>query len=342
MTAFSHRQPDRVPIWCGMSWAFQEKAKRQLGLDDEGLLVRLGDDFRRVSAEYAGPKFELRNSRANKRTVFGVERSGVGYGQPVNHPLAEAALRDVHEHPWPDPAWMDVSKIRQKTESWGGKYCILGGSWSPFWHDAIELAGMENLYMKMYDEPEFVDAIMAHTVDYYFEVSRRTFEAACGTIDVFFMGNDLGSQTGPLLGPDLFSRFILPHLKRLIQLGHDYGLKTQLHSCGGIAPLIPLLIDTGLDSLQAVQCTCRGMDLAQLKAQFGDKIVFNGAIDSHHMLIDGSIDMVQQATRQTLDIMMPGGGYVAGASHDSILEETPVENILAMTDTVQGYGAYKN
>jgi uroporphyrinogen decarboxylase len=79
------------------------------------------------------------------------------------------------------------------------------------------------------------------------------------------------------------------------------------------------------------------MDLSQLKADFGDKILFNGAIDSHHVLIEGTPETVRTQTRDVLEIMAPGGGYVAGASHDTILEETPVENVLAMFDTIRDY-----
>ncbi|RLG19806.1 uroporphyrinogen-III decarboxylase, partial [Candidatus Micrarchaeota archaeon] len=131
------------------------------------------------------------------------------------------------------------------------------------------------------------------------------------------------------------------HLARLVDLGHAYGLKVQLHCCGGFAPLIPLMIKAGVDALHAVQPNCKGMDLRKLKKEFGEKIVFNGAIDSHHVLIEGTPETVREATKQVLDIMMPGGGYIAGASHDSILEETPVENVLAMFDTVKEYGRYK-
>jgi uroporphyrinogen decarboxylase len=340
LTAFAHREPDRVPIWCGMSQEFHAKARRQLGLDDEALRVRFGDDFRRVFARCAGPEAPL-SPGACSRTVFGVQRHGLGYGQPMSHPLAGATLDQVHDYPWPDPVWMDVSGIRAEASAYQGRYAVLGGDWSPFFHDAIDLLGMEGLYMKMYDQPELVDALLRHMVDYYFEVSRRIFDAAGDAIDIFFMGNDFGSQTGPLLGPDLFERFILPHQERLIRLGHDYGLKTQLHCCGGIAQLIPLLIDAGLDALHAVQPSCRGMDLATLKARFGRKMVFNGGIDSHHVLIDATADQVRRATGEVLRIMMPGGGYVAGASHDTILEETPVENVLAMFDTVQEAGRYR-
>ncbi len=340
LAAFEHEEPDRVPAWCGASVEFWEKAKRQLGLDDEGLRIRFGDDFRRVFAEYAGPDFALPEGAAS-RTVFGVNRHGMGYGQPMGHPLANATLKEVYDYAWPDPVWMDASKIRAEAGTHGGKYAILGGDWSPFWHDAIDLLGMENLYVKMYNEPELVDALLQHMVDYYAAVSQRIFDAAGDVIDIFFIGNDFGSMTGPLLGPELFGRFILPHLRRLIDLGHCYGLKVQMHCCGGFAPLIPLMIEAGLDGLHAVQPCCQGMDLRALKAEFGEKILFNGAVDSHHVLIEGNPKTVRERTGEVLEIMKPGGGYVAGASHDTILEETPVENVVAMFDAIQDFGAYK-
>jgi uroporphyrinogen decarboxylase len=300
----------------------------------------LGDDFRRVFATSAGPPVQLQAPDATYRTPFGVERHGFGYGQPIRLPLAGASLREIHDYAWPDPAWMDVSQIRAEALAYDRQYAILGGDWSPFWHDLIDLLGMENMYLRMYDEPEVVDAVIQHMVDYYAESSRRIFDAAAGAIDVFFMGNDFGSMRGPLLGEDMFRRFVLPHLARLVNLGHDYNLKVMLHCCGGIAELIPSMIEIGLDGLHAIQPSCRGMDLAYLKAHFGDKILLNGAIDSHHVLIEGTPEFVREKTREVVELLKPGGGYIAGASHDSILEETPVENILAMFDAVQEFGRY--
>lgn len=341
MTAFDHQEPDRVPIWCGPSPEFWDKCKAELNLDDEGLRERFHDDFRRVLGTYAGPDFPLKHPEATGRTVFGVERRGMGYGQPLGHPLSEATIKDVNDWPWPDPTWVDVSHIRREAEAYDGQYAIMSGSWSPFWHDAIDLLGMENLYMKMYDDPELVDALFGHLVDYYFGVSQRMFEEASDVIDIFFMGNDLGSQNGPLMSPQMFERFLQPHFAKLIDLGHQFGLKTQLHCCGGIFELIPHLIEAGLDALHSIQPTCRGMDLQKMKSEFGDRMVFNGGIDSHHILIEGDVQTVVDGTKEVLDIMMPGGGYVGGASHDTILEQTPVENALAMFDTILEYGVYR-
>jgi len=340
LTAFAHEEPDCVPRWCGASPEFLAKAQRELNLPDtESVFVRFGDDFRRVFARYTGPEVPL-GPGATSRTLFGVERAGHGYGQPLSHPLADATLGEIHDYPWPDPAWQDVSRIRDDALAWNRRYAILGGDWSPFWHDAIDLLGMENLYLKMYDAPELVDAVLQHLVDYYAAVSQRIFDAAADAIDVFFLGNDFGSQNGPLLSPAQFDRFMRPHVARLIDLGHAYGLKVQLHCCGGFEPLIPAMIAAGLDGLHAIQPCCRGMDLATLKARHGKAILLNGAIDSHHVLIEGTPESVCRQTREVLRIMAPGGGYIAGASHDYILEETPVENVVAMFDTVAEFGVY--
>ncbi len=340
LTTFNHREPDRVPRWVGASPEFREKARRELGFaDDEALSRRFGDDFRRVFTTYTGPDIPS-SEDVVCRTIFGIERAGYGYGQPLSHPLSNATSDEINDYPWPDPEWFDVSHVGEEARAYGGEYAILGGEWAPFWHDAIDLLGMETLYMKMYDDPALIDALLNHIVDVYYEVSRRTFEAAADDIDIFFIGNDFGSQTGPLMSPAMFDRFFLPHMSRLVDLGHRYDLKVQLHCCGGFNELIPSLIDIGLDALHAVQPSCIGMDLHSLKERFGSKIVFNGAVDSHHVLIKGTPEHVRAKTREVLDIMMPGGGYIGGASHDYILEETPVGNVLTMLDTIEEYGVY--
>jgi uroporphyrinogen decarboxylase len=345
LSAFAHTEPDRVPCWCGASPEFMAAAKQSLGIPDtERLLERFGDDFRRVWARYDGPPARSPDlgltAGATSRSPFGIERHGFGCGMPMSHPLAQASLPEVHDYRWPDPAWMDVSQVRDDALRWGRRYAILGGDWSPYWHEACDLLGMEGLLVKMTDDPSIVDAVLEHVVDYYFEVNRRIFDAAGDDLDLFFIGNDFGTQMGPLLSPRQFERFLLPHLRRLIGLGHDYGLKVQLHCCGGCEPLIPLYLAAGLDGLHAVQPCCRGMDLPTLKARYGDRLVFNGAIDSQRVLIEGNPASVRENVRQVLAVLGPGGGYVAGASHDYILGVTPVENVVAMFDAIQEFGRY--
>jgi uroporphyrinogen-III decarboxylase len=125
-----------------------------------------------------------------------------------------------------------------------------------------------------------------------------------------------------------------------VDLGHDYGLKVMMHCCGGFAPLIPLLIEIGLDGLQALQPSARGMTPSDLKAEFGDRMLMNGCIDTQHVLIEGTPDLAREKTRQVMDVMKPGGGYVCSPSHDYLLPETPVENVLALYEAIREYGRY--
>jgi uroporphyrinogen decarboxylase len=338
LTAFDHNEPDLVPRWCGASPEFWEKAKTELNLDDEGLRVRFGDDFRRALAPYEDEN--LTSELGGYISPFGIEREGIGYGQPLNHPLIESSLKEIHEYPWPDPEKVNLTTLRSSAEEHFDNYAILGGDWSPYWHDMIDLFGMEPLLIKMYTEPEIVETALNYVADYYFEVNQRVFGEAADLMDIFFIGNDFGSQSGCITGEDLFRQYLLPPLKRLVDLGHDYHLKVMLHCCGGFRELIPALIEIEMDGLHAIQPSCNGMNLGKLKSDYGDKILFNGCIDSQSVLIEGNQDYVRNKTIETIEIMKPGGGFVACASHDYILEETPVDNMLAMFDTIEEHGKY--
>ncbi len=347
LAVFAGEIPDRVPAWLGASPEWKELAEARAGLKtDEELAIFVGDDFRRVYARYAGPPEwspdqKFLHPHATSRTPFGVERTGYGYGQPITHPLAHArTVADIESCAWPDPAWMDVSRVREEALAWGGRYVILGGDWSPFFHDAIDLLGMENFMVMLVENPAVVDVLLRHIVDYYLESSLRIFESAADTIDIFFIGNDFGTQNDPVVSEGIFRRFFLPHLARLAGLGNDFGLKVMLHCCGGFFPLIPAMIEAGIEALQSLQPDARGMAPAGLKAAFGGHVVFEGCIDTHHWLIDGTPELVREKTRETLAVMMPGGGYIASPSHDYLLPETKVENVFALYETVREHGTY--
>lgn len=329
---FDRKPVDRVPLWCGASPEFMLKACKFLDVpDNEAVLKRFGDDFRQVFSRYSGPELHGRLS------IFGVERGGIGYGQPLNHPLSDASIDQIDSYSWPDADLFDVSHVRSDALAYGGQYAILGGEWSPFFHDAIDMLGMENMMILMYEEPEKVHLVLDHIVDFYLELSRRAFEAAGDAIDIFFIGNDFGSQTGPLVGPELFRQFLAPQLKKLADLGHSFGHKVQLHCCGSFVPLIPMIIESGIDALQSLQPITPDMQPSALKARFGSRILFNGCIDSIKVLIDGTPALAEQKTKEVLSTMLPDCAYILSPSHDYLLEETPVENVLAMYDTARSF-----
>lgn len=336
LTTFGFKEPDRVPGWLGASPEFINKAIGRFNLEtEEELRVLFGDDFRRVIAPYKHDDPEN-----EKKTPFGIPREGVGYGMALTHPLSNASIDDVRRYSWPDPDNVDISNYRAEAKRHYDNFAILGGDWSAFWHDLIDVLGMEHLFISMYMDPKLVQYTIDKIMDYYMEVNTRILEESADLIDIFFIGNDFGSNTGPLLDVDLFDRFIAPQLTRLAELGHRYDLKVMMHCCGGFRELIPSMIDVGLDGLHAIQPSCHGMDLKELKTEFGNHIVFNGCIDSNNTLIKGTPDQVQVDTKRVLDIMKPGGGFIAGASHDFVLEETPVENVMTMFETIKSYGRY--
>ena len=137
---------------------------------------------------------------------------------------------------------MDVSRVRADALGWGGQYAdpgrrlvaLLSRRDRPPRHGELDAQDVSTVRSSS-------TPVLGRIVDYYLAVSRRIFDAAADAIDIFFIGNDFGTQNGPVVGGALFRRFFLPHLERLIDLGHDFGLKVMLHCCGGFYPLIPRL-----------------------------------------------------------------------------------------------------
>jgi len=127
LEAFAHRPTQKLAKWLGASPEFIALAMEALGLpDEEALRIRLGDDFRRVGSRWAGPERPL-SPGATWVSPFGVERTGLFYGEPMTHPLAgKTAMTDLEAYPWPDPAWVDVSGIRKAALAHAGRFAILG------------------------------------------------------------------------------------------------------------------------------------------------------------------------------------------------------------------------
>ena len=191
LTTFDFMEPDRVPTWLGASPEFIHKAINELGLDNEEELRQFfGDDFRRVVAPY-----RRKGPEGPEDSPFGIPRKGIGYGMATLNPLMEAGMEGIRSYRWPDPDHVDLSRIRSEAEKHTDRYAILGGDWSPFWHDLTDLLGMEHMFVRMYTEPDAVKYILERILDYYLEVSTRIFEEAGDLIDIFFIGNDFGSDT---------------------------------------------------------------------------------------------------------------------------------------------------
>jgi len=335
LTAFEHRIPDRVPLWYGASDGLTRKLMKKLGAsDEEDLMRKLHIDFRRVKERYAGPLLGSKN-------FWGVERHGFYYGQPMSHPLADAeTIEDVMNYPhWPSPDWFDFSGLAKQCDAWS-EYAIIGGPWVVIFTDATELVGMEDFFIKMHTHPEVMQAVIKKVSDFYYELATRFFEAVGDKIDIFFFGDDMGTQDALLISLNHWRKFCKPDIERFLDLGRQSGYKTMFHSCGAVREIIPDLVELGLDALNPVQVAAKNMDLSELKVQFGDKLTFHGAIDHQSILSRGTEDNVRREVRRVIDIISPNGGYCLAASHDLMLDEFPAENVIAMYDEAFRYGIY--
>lgn len=336
LAAFDRKQFDRAPIWCGVTPEFWTRAVKELGVDDEGVHSRLGDDVRRIYAIVQRP--ERLTAGALGRTLFGVDRHVPGVGVLTSHPLAHSTLDQIAKYAWPDPNW--GIQLVGGPQIKAHQYAAIGGLCNGFWHDLIDLVGVEETLAKMQDEPVVIDTILQRIVDYYVAVNRKILAASGSLADLFIVANDFGSGGGLALTDALFRRFIAPHLRRLVILGHDYGLRVMLQGGHPIPELLGAILETGVDAVSLALMERPDGDLAGLKAELGDQVLINGISQIQRVLREGTPDQVREKTRQTLEVLMPGGGFLAGTAHESILADTPVENVLAMCETIRQHGTY--
>jgi uroporphyrinogen decarboxylase len=180
---------------------------------------------------------------------------------------------------------------------------------------------------------EFLDRLLAIHL-----ANLERYLAAVGPyIDVISFGDDLGMQNGPQMSRAMYQEFFKPrHAKMWRRAKELANVKVMLHCCGGIRPLIPDLIDAGLDTANPVQITCAGMDAAGLKRDFGDRFTFwGGGCDTRFVLSQAKPDEIREHVRNQIAILAPGGGFIFQQVHN-ILADVPPQNIIAMFDAANG------
>ena len=222
----------------------------------------------------------------------------------------------------------DLLRLMDPVTKFGRDYFI-GCDVSPcvfemYWR----LRGMENAMLDMAQDPALADEMFRRCADFALELS----DGACDrlALDWLWTGDDVASQHAMLMSPETWRRLIKPHLARVAEAGKRRGLWVAYHCCGALAPIIPDLIEIGIDVLNPVQCNCPGMDPLHLKAEFGEHISFMGGVDTQCVLPRGTVEEVHSATARLIEGMTcDGGGYILAASH-TIPPETPDDNIFAM------------
>lgn len=189
--------------------------------------------------------------------------------------------------------------------------------------------------------------------DYVYEVFERQCEIAVANLEriyqavgdrvtlVFVTGTDFGTQRGPFISPKTYRELYQPFHKRINDWIHQHtSWKTFIHSCGSVMALIEDFIESGFDILNPVQTSAADMDPAQLKARVGDRITFwGGGVDTQRTLPFGTAEEVRQQVRERIEVFGPRGGFVFNPIHN-VQARVPVENLLAMFETLREYGVY--
>lgn len=342
MALFEGGGADRPPCDYWGTAEVTARLKRELGCPDErALWRRLGVDKCIHLAPRHPRAAETDWHLQSLFSIWGIQTRDVDYGCGVYREVVAGPLEaaespaDIERFAWPDPEEWDVSGLHDEALAWSG-YPILCGSYEPFYLYS-RMRGMERALLDLVDAPAVAEAALERIHWIHERLLGRILDAAGDLIDFVYVAEDLGTQESLLMSPTLFRRFLRPTLAGIIDLAHRHGKRVFHHDDGAIRPLIPDLIDMGIDLLNPIQWRCRGMDRAALARDFGDRLVFHGGIDNQRTLPFGSPDGVRREVEENLAAFACCKGYVVAPCHN-IQANTPTANILALYETVNEKG----
>lgn len=270
---------------------------------------------------------------------------------PITSPLADAetatdvekAWKCIESFDWPffcDSGWDELAaKARRLHEE--TPYALMGNFCAHVFAGGQSLRGFEQFLIDLVINPTLAEAIMEALVEAYMRRFERYAEAIGPYVQVINVNDDLGTQDAPQISPKTYREKIKPYHTKLYRFMKERcDAAIFLHSDGAIAPLIPDLIEAGVDILNPIQVSARGMDPQTLKREYGRDLCFWGAgCDTQYVLPFGTPDEVREEVRRRLDELMPDGGFVFTTVHN-IQPDVPPENILAMYETVWEFGKY--
>ena len=337
-----NRQPiDRLPIdlWC--SPEVLDSLRKYTSLDDEmAVYNKLGlDKIVWIFPGYGGRYFDPNDS--GEITMWGVPtrmvKAGLAtYQEYINPPIADymdpSELADYHS--WPDPNKFDyegAKALAKKARSWD--FATIG-PWISHFEIYCQMRGLENALMDTLAFPDFLDATIERIDAIQTIMLEKMLKELNEDIDIVFISDDMGMQDSMLISLESWETHFKQRLKNWCDLIHSYGKKVLYHTDGAVLPLIPGLIECGVDILNPIQHVWPGMDRTKLKEQFGKDLIFHGGVENQRILPMGTVDEVIEETRKCLDTLGKDGGYICCSCHNA-QAGTPVENILAMIDTVK-------
>lgn len=294
----------------------------------------------------------LRSSRTNIELARMPE--GVWYFEQTHYPFAETDDLDHLEDYFTENMWAAIAsppgpiaggadgrqiladgarKLRQQSDR--AILGLFGGNLLEF---GQFLYRNDNFFMLLAGEPDRAHDFLDRLVEIHLRNLDRFLDTVGQHLDIIVFGDDLGMQAGPQVSPAMYREFFQPREKRMWDRVKQKSphLKIMLHCCGGVRELLPGLIEAGLQAINPVQITCRGMDAATLKRDFGRQLTFwGGGCDTRDILSKGTPAQVREHVLRQVEIMQPGGGFVFQQVHN-IMADVPPANIVAMYDAAAG------
>ena len=281
--------------------------------------------FRRVSKD--GDIFDLWGHHMRV-----VKNPTGAYEEIVQFPLRDASPSDVQNYTWPKPDWWDFSSLPEVIaqldthESYHLRFRA-GSIFEVAW----QLCGMDKFLMDLALDPQVPLLIMDHLTEITAELLNRVLEENSERLDMVYFYDDVATENSLMISKDMWKQYIQPRHARLFEVAKKYNKKIMYHCDGSIYPLIPDLIEMGVDLLNPVQVDANNMEDWRLKDEFGDMLCFHGGIDNIHTLPCGTPQEVQKEVKDRIHVLGKNGGYIVTSTHH-IQSNTPPENVNAMYD----------
>jgi len=353
--ALGFEQGDRIPIDVWMSEGCRQKLGLAAPADWQAFLDAHDVDLRYIEGpRFVGPALRTFGDGTSE-DIWGVRRRTVVvptagaaeiYKELAQSPLATAtSVEEVerYEH-WPSPDWFDYGEIAAQCDAIrnAGRVVVFMGdrlNRIAQLKPAMYLRGIQLILEDLILRPDVARAIFGRIRRFYEEYARRIFEAAGDRLDIVLTGDDFGAQGGPLISPRMWGDFLGAGFAAYAGLAHGYGVRVMHHTCGAVYPLIPPMLERGLDVLQSLQPEAAGMEPAALKREFGRRLAFQGAISIQGTLPFGRPEDVRAEVRERASVLGQGGGYILCTSHN-IQADAPAENVFALLRAYREYGRY--
>jgi uroporphyrinogen decarboxylase len=348
LSTFAHEKTDRVTIGYEANAGIHMRLAQALGVPDgdlEKVRRALGVDYRGLGARYKGPPlFPEQPGRRVDRvdgfyTKWVAHKTG-GYWDFCDFPLQNAGDEVIAAYPVPNPDDFDYDAAADALAGMGDYAVHLGNAGTAdIINSTGRVMGMEDALVNLLTEHEATLAYTDRRLQSQLGVLERLLDRCKDRIDFLWLGEDLGTQHAPMISLGLYRRVLRPRHQKFIDLAEAHGLPVLVHTCGSSSWAYEDFIEMGVTGVDTLQPEATHMSPRYLKDTFGGRLSFRGCV-STAMLAFSTAEEVARQVRETLEIMMPGGGYHFAPTH-MIQDNTPVENVLAMYKAARESGVYQ-